>query len=682
MILVFFSICRIFIGILLTCSVRGETDKYRIEPIEPNKNGGIFFEHLGSARIFADHFKLVTYMNISFYTKKLELIKSFEVKTKSLCKNHTAFHIDVISCQKTLTFLETSIPSLEQKQFDLHSLLNHKRAKRGIFNGGGTILKWILGVADSDDLDKIHEAIDHVEKDDDNVLNLMQEQIHVIRTTMGNFDESIANLKVHEATLNDNINQLNDFLAKDSTYKQRNDISIKLLSYLNSITYLVNELNEQLDVVMDAILFAKSNSIHPKIISPTKFIEELSSKIKSLENGKTFPLPLESYYAFKLLEISKISCSYFQERLVFIIETPICDSLIFNLYRSLPLPVISPESKSYLYIEPSFPFILLSNNKIQYKQLEDLKGCLKITEEDYLCESHTIYSTLEKPSCESALLTTMSRQIPNSCKATRLQGTIYIWHELKFNQWLFVMSETDRLTILCQQQTYDEPVSGTGILTLNEKCTGYSKLNKLIPSYKISTEYVNVIPNFPIILDDCCDEKTNDSLPTVHLNEIHMSNIRLDELRHTTHQLNKFEKNLHDLKMQHIHHSTKTNYFFTILEIIIGLILLMIIFKILQCTGCFVLLSACCKCFDFKKSCAEGAGCCVSIYNSCTNTVPETPIRAQPRVDSMRFSELQQVNSNSLYDLPMNVIPRSNQHINDRRRVNLRKSFHGYSLDE
>ncbi|XP_037049633.1 uncharacterized protein LOC119083924 [Bradysia coprophila] len=579
-----------------------------------------------------------------------------------------------------MTFLEVAIPSLEQKQVNLHSLLNHKRTKRGIFNGGGTILKWILGVADSDDLDSIHEAIDHVEKDDDDVLNLMQEQIHVIRTTMGNFGESIASLKVHESTLNANIDQLNDFLANDSMYKQRNDISIKLLSYLNSVTYLVNELNEQLDVVVDAILFAKSNAIHPKIISPTKFIDELNSKTKSLENGKTFPLPLESYYAFKLLEISKISCSYYKERLVFIIETPICDSIIFNLYRSLPLPVINPESKSYLYIEPSFPFILLSNNKMQYKQLKDLKRCQKITEEDYLCESHTVYSTLENPSCESALLTTLAGKIPNSCKTSKLHGTIYIWHELKFNQWLFAMSERDRLTIICKERTYDEPVSGTGILTLNEKCTGYSKLNKLSPSYKLTTEYINIIPSFPII-DDCCEDKVNETIPPIHLNQIHVSNIRLDELRHTTHQLNKFEKDLHDLKDKHFHHSTKTNYLFTILQVIIGLIVLVTLYKILQCIGCFTLIGACCRGLNFTKSCTKESGCCVSIYNSCTNTVPEHPIRTQPQVNSMRLSELQRVNSASLYDLPMNVVS-TPPPVNDRRGYRIRKSYHGYSLDD
>lgn len=297
----------------------------------------------------------------------------------------------------------------------------------------------MLGVADNDDLDRINDAIRHVEKDDDGVLDLMKEQIHVIRSTISNFNDSIESLRAHENTMNANTAQLNEFLFNDNKYTRKNDVSLKLLSYLNVITYLVNELNEQLDVLMDAVLFAKSNVIHLRIISPHKFLDELDSRMKLLDNGKAFPLPLEPYYAFKLLEISKISCSYIDERLIFIIETPICDSTVFNVYRSLPLPVIvNSNSYTYTYIEPSSPFILLSKNKMQYKQINDLKECIAVTTEDFLCESHTSYSTLENPICETILLTSASKQISSCCKTTSLRGNVYIWNELKFNQWLYM----------------------------------------------------------------------------------------------------------------------------------------------------------------------------------------------------------------------------------------------------
>ena len=680
--------------ILLICTVQGkpyhnESSDYGIERIEPDQNSGVFFEHLGSAKIYSDYFQLVTYMNVSFYEKKLELIEHFKDKTKSLCQNHTLFQIDMISCHKTMEFLDIEIPSVKQKQTNLFTLLNHRRSKRGIFNGGGTFLKWILGVADSDDVDRIDDAIHHAEEHDAGVLDLMKEQIHVIRTTIGNFNDSIGSLKVHEETLNHNIDQINDFLVKDGQYKLEKDLSIKLLSYLNAITYLVNELNEQLDVLLDAILFAKSNVIHPKIISPHQFIIELSKRIRSLENGKVFPLPLEPNYAYKILELSKISCSYSKERLIFIIKTPICDSTLFNLYRSLSLPVLIPNSKSYTYIEPTFPFILLSQNKMQYKPIENLKECIDVTSEDFLCKSHTIHSTLEHPICETTLLTSLVKVIPASCKTTNLQGNVYLWHELKFNQWIYSLSENDRLTIICDHHTYDEPIEGTGILTLNNGCIGFNKLNKLIPTNKITAEYVNIIPTIPIMID-CCEETSNNSMPAFHLNEINLSGIRLDELRHTTHQLNKFEKDLDHIRNQNYHYVKHSNYFFLILKIIIGIIVITIIMKILQCTGCFTLIAACCKCFDFTKSCSKGNGCCVAIYNQCTNANIEPPIQQQPRfqLHPVRLSDLQRSSTPSLDDIPISANETPNRRLatrsDDKQRQQRKKrpSYNGYSLDD
>lgn len=638
----------------------------------------MFFEHLGSAKVYSGRFKLVSLMNISVYARKYELIKKFQQKTISLCRNHSAFQIDIVSCQKTLKLLEVEIPTITQKRSDLYSLLNHKREKRGIFNGGGTMLKWVLGIADNDDLDEIHDAIRHVEDDDKSVLNLMKQQIHVIRSTIGNFNDSIESLKVHEATLNEDIAQLNEFLNTDGVYKRKNDLSIRLLSYLNAITYMVSELNEQLDILIDAILFAKSNVIHPKMIAPLTFIEELNKQSRSLRDGKTFPLPLEPHYAFKMLEISRVLCSYSDERLIFIIETPICDPTVFNTYRSLPLPVIVTKSESYLYLEPTFPFLLLSQNKMQYKQLKDLNECVTITDDDILCESHTIYSTLEHPTCETTLLTSPSRQTPSICKTTTLRGNVYIWHELKFNQWVYVLTEPDRLTIICDQQTHDQSIQGTGILTLDEKCIAYSRLNKLIPKYKLTSEYVNVIPDVPIAIN-CCEEKSNDTKSAIHLHEINLSGIRLDELRHTTHQLNKFEKDINYLKNQHYTYSKHTNYFYLGLQITLGIIILVIIYKVLRCTGCFAIMAACCKCFDFNNSSSRRNGCCVSIYNQCANTVTEQP-RLQEH--TIRMSDLQRVDSQTLYDVPYNTPQRQTQTHNDPRKTRARKSYHGYSLDD
>lgn len=590
--------------------------EYRIEPI--NGSSGIFFEHLGTAKIYAEEWKLITYLNITFYSTKLDLIKNIYAKSRILCVTNPA-QIDVTTCQQTLEFLKLQIPIVEQKETTLFSLMNHKRTKRGIFNGGGSILKWILGIADADDLERIDDAINKVEKDDISVVNLMKEQIHVIKTTVGNFNDSIQSLKLHEKTLNSNIEQLNEFFKKDNTFKIKYVATVKLLSHLNTLTYLVNELSEQFDVLIDAVLFTKTNVIHPNILTPSQLIDELSSKLKYLENGKSFPLSLELGHAFKLLELSKLTCFYSNKRLIFIIEIPITEPTIINLYRSLPLPIITPRStSSYAYFEPSFPFILLSTNKMQYIRLNNLDKCLKVTDEDLICEEHMIYSTLERPSCETSLLTSVTTSIPKSCKPVTLQGSVYIWHPLKFNQWIFVTTTEDRLTIICNESTTkDEVIQNIGILTLSKECTAYSKLNKLIPKNRITSEYHNVIPTARILDDDCCNEKSNETDSIVHLTNVHIANLRLDELRQATHQMNKFEEDLQQLNKKHQNNYLKTSYFY-IIQVIAVIIRITILYKWSKWFGLFTLLpKACSGCGKASK------GCCVSIFNQCGNTNSE-----------------------------------------------------------
>lgn len=677
---------RLIVITLMIITVSGF--EYRIQSI--NESSGIFFEHIGNAKLYSEKWKLVTYMNISFYSTKLNLIKSLFERSKPLCGENKA-HVEIVNCIQTREFLQAQIPTLEQKQTTIFSLLNHKLSKRGIFNGGGTLLKWVFGTADSDDVAHIDDAIDKVEKDDEEILNLMKDQTHVFKTTISNFNDSLLSLKDHEKVLNKNIDQLNEYLRKDLDAKTRYMTAIKLLSHLNSLTYLVNELNEQYDVLTDAILFVRTNTIHPQIITPSQLIKELEPKIRTLEDGKGFPLPLDSDHAYKILELSKITCYYSGERLVFIIKIPITLPTVFNIYQTYPLPIIMSRSRSsYTYIEPSFPIILLSTNKMQYVQFNDFNGCSKITNDDYICESHLVYSTLEKPSCETSLLTTVSTLIPKMCKTAVLYGTLHIWHPLKFNQWIFVTSEEDRLTVICKQTPVkDDIIRDIGILTLSSECTAYSKLTKLLPQHITTSEYHNIIPNVRIVDNDCCDKDNNETEETIQLTKIHLTNIRLDDLRQASHQLSRFEEEIDTLKNNHKTIHRKTNYFYLLLKIIGAILAIGIIYRILKFFGICKLLSLLipdsCKC--------SHNGCCIKIYNQCTQNPDEQTQRPLPPLPIMQFSELQR-NENIYVDpdtlraiqprqkSETRAISREPSCDSVNRRPTPRRSYHGISLDD
>lgn len=560
---------------------------------------------------------MITYTNISFYNKKLTLIENTFDKSLELCRGNSlktyTFH-----CAQTLEFLSIQIPKLNQKEETLGHLINHRRSRRGVFNGGGYALNWLFGVPDADDAQYYNDAIKRVEEDDKNLQILMKEQIQVIKSTISNFNESIGTLKIQEKLFNENIEKFNMFIQNTIDKESVFESSVIVTGHMNKLTYLVNELNEQYDQIIDAVLFAKSNILHPVILTPKHFIDEINNNVKLLTDGKSFPLPLDYDNAYKLLDLSRLRVYYQDGKLVFVVQVPLVKNQLFNIYNLFSLP-IPKDSSTYAFIEPMHPYVAISGNKMQYVQLKDFQQCQPLAGDDMICEVHLIYSTLEKPSCETSLLTSTSTRIPGNCKTHMVKGTIEIWHPLRHNQWIFVLSDPDRITIDCPEtEIIDRIVQETGILTLKEGCRAYSKLSQLIASGKVVTIYRNLIPEINILEDDCCSKKqSNKSNNGLFLSPIHLTNVRLDDLKQASHRLDILKDHVENLLNQP--HIVKHGRWYVIAMQIIGLILgLLFLHKLFSCMGLYTLLRLMC-CPRTNQRRGESTGCLVNVYNHCFN---------------------------------------------------------------
>lgn len=72
---------------------------------------------------------------------------------------------------------------------------------------------------------------------------------------------------------------------------------------------------------------------------------------------------------------------------------------------------------------------------------------MKLNLTNYLCENNIVYFTLNKPICGVFLLTEINKSIPSDCDTKILTGKIELWQNLNSNQWLYVLSEPQSLTI-------------------------------------------------------------------------------------------------------------------------------------------------------------------------------------------------------------------------------------------
>lgn len=139
--------------------------------------------------------------------------------------------------------------------------------------------------------------------------------------------------------MNKNIIKINSYFKEG--YDKINMLEIKnlLASQTNSLFETTGYFYDQIDSLINAILFSKLGILHPDIITPQQLYLGLSCNIKNLPSGKEFPLSLKLEIINYLIDVSDLIAYYIDGKLIFITKLPLVTSQEFNLFRVIPLPV-------------------------------------------------------------------------------------------------------------------------------------------------------------------------------------------------------------------------------------------------------------------------------------------------------------------------------------------------------
>ncbi|XP_049868649.1 uncharacterized protein LOC126368625 [Pectinophora gossypiella] len=435
----------------------------------------------------------------------------------------------------------------------------------------------------------------------------MKENIHVVKSSITSFNSTISKLNQNELKLNSQIDKLNEILS--STVRSNNNLiyTSRLNIFINIIEGSLLTISNFLDSIINAILFAKVNVLHPSILSPTNLFNELSKRSSSVDNKLDFPVPLNLDNIHTLMDVSKLISYYYNNKIIFIIQIPLISPIKYVVYKTIPLP--TPHEKTnpntFALITPTKSYIALTDDRSHYSLLDNMQQCSVLNNEYSICPLENIFSSVTNPCCETKLLTEVTLSLPDECNSKMLYGLIDIWQKLKNNRWIFVQSKTSKLTLKCNNEMKDYSISGTGILTLEENCIGFSKTIRLEPSTVTNiaiNNYFNI--DFDIIQDDCCKkDNVNKSIPL--LSPLTLSNIDLDSLKHSYKQLDDLERDIHRIKNES--HFTKYAHYYSSFSIFcICLIFFYFGYKLYN--------------YCYKNYKNHNSHCCIQIFNQCTTT--------------------------------------------------------------
>ncbi|XP_022833163.1 uncharacterized protein LOC111361061 [Spodoptera litura] len=339
------------------------------------------------------------------------------------------------------------------------------RLKRGLIDAGGSILKSIFGTLDSEDALKFSDAITKVQSDEKQLANLMRNNIHVVRSTILNFNNTMSKVNKNQNQLNQNLETIRKTLEQFSNSSDKLEIKTQLTMLLNDLESITIALSFDIDDINNAILFSKVNILHPTVLSPYQLFHELD-----LHKHKKYTCNI-------IIDISNLVSYYHLNKVIIVTRIPLVLPQMYNLYHTVPLPTPYDITKpdTYVLVAPSKPYVAITTDRMFYSLLESVDKSQVIQNECYVCSLGNVYSTIANPTCETKLLTEAISSLPNSCNTKLIYGLIDVFFKLNNNNWLFVQSEPGKVHVTCENDpsSYDKILFGTGMLTLPKYCTAY-----------------------------------------------------------------------------------------------------------------------------------------------------------------------------------------------------------------
>jgi len=580
---------------------------------------GLFYNHLGNAKLSSNTLTLLTYINFTYLQESLTIANNFFSRSSHLCQlttqgniepNHVNFHCDV-----SLKIIKDSLSQLKEKDEILSELTegSHKRYKRGLVNGVSYAFNWLFGMPDAEDAKFYSESIHNLMNDNKQTQTLLKSQIQIISSTIENFNTSVISLKRSENEMNHNLALINKYNNEANNNFKKLNLETLITQQITTLNSLINKLNNEFDNYINAINLGKHGIISPQILTPKALFEE----IKNFKGDHELPINVDHSTIHLYYKIMSLDITESEHMIIFAFKIPLVLKNIYNLFKLIPLPIQHSNSSYYTYIEPSHPYLLLSQNKILYTFLQDIADCREYVKGQYLCKEVHMNVRNDQSNCEVQLMSAHVKKIPEDCRTKKIKATFEVWNYIGTNQWLYILQNPTTLTLMCTGNHMEDVVlHQTGLIKLQPKCKGYTNMVVLETSNEESKNITHHVPSLDIQVDCCVQDFKEEAPEVISLKPIHLTNLDLHELNYANSKLNEMDQIItNQLNKDKSYHFYS---WYTVLLLVIGaLVFLVICINCCKWWGCLNLIRKLC-CFTRNPRNGEIIPPIIKTFVNCT----------------------------------------------------------------
>jgi len=371
----------------------------------------------------------------------------------------------------------------------LGALSNGPRQKRSPLDGVGSTMKWLFGLATSDDVAQLNTHLMQTDAQSKEVLHLIAQQATIVNETLWETRRTMSLVKDLEAEI-----------IKVETYV-RSELGEEIAKYvmvdqfLDMLDAMVSWYEEYVDTLGIAITNLAQGRLSPLLFPPDSLRKVLLMVQGSLPRGWALGINLQDGELWRVYQDATTSSLITLTGMRLFVKIPIVETRhVLTLYQVFSLPIsVSNGTKELLYpVLPDYLAASLDRQTFAELSKDDVGDCARAD-----IQSCTVYTALNpllsRHTCAIALfLDDEVRQREDCVRLTRPWSGHKSLH-LGDGRWAYTARTSQRFTFSCMSpdqgpQVVQRTLPAWGLITAPDGCTVTTDLWSLPKKLRGRTE--------------------------------------------------------------------------------------------------------------------------------------------------------------------------------------------------
>jgi len=162
------------------------------------------------------------------------------------------------------------------------------------------------------------------------------------------------------------------------------------------------------------LMFSQKNLLHPIIIKPQQFLDEINHIFTKIPNNLQVLINVNIDNINEIFKIIEIKNYFINDRLIFTIKLPLSNLNNYLIYHILPISIPINNHNQFIHLTNKVKYLITDNLISHYLVIENLDNC-KYINKIFICINYKFLSNTEThPICDTELLNNHYK-IPTIC---------------------------------------------------------------------------------------------------------------------------------------------------------------------------------------------------------------------------------------------------------------------------